>query len=154
VKDREGSRRFRGSHQWAHDPRRPSMGRVMHPSLMGQGHMPPKAQPANPLGFPQRGVLGVPQGIRNLIPRVPNRPINRSETFSAVRSNQPALSPTFATMMHQSSKKRFNCSKLYFHLKHTDLAGISPETRRSLAGDSPEMSLKTDQKPHRGLSSK
>ena len=27
VDDREGSRRFQGSHQWAHDPRRPSMGR-------------------------------------------------------------------------------------------------------------------------------
>jgi hypothetical protein len=23
------------------------------PSIMGQGHMPPKAQPAKPLGFPQ-----------------------------------------------------------------------------------------------------
>jgi hypothetical protein len=80
-------------------------------------------------------VLGVPRGIRFLIPRVPNRLINRSETISAVRSNQLALSPTFATMMHQSSKKRFNCSKLYFHLKHTDLAGVSPESAGDLAGD-------------------
>ncbi|KAK1616278.1 hypothetical protein QYE76_021795 [Lolium multiflorum] len=30
----------------------------MLPSLMGQGHMPPKAQPAKPLGFPQN-----PRGI-------------------------------------------------------------------------------------------
>jgi hypothetical protein len=84
--------------------------------------------------IPSWGVLGVPRGIRILIPLVPNRPINRSGTFPAVRSNQPALSPTFATIMHQSSKKRFNCSELYFHL----ITQTSPETRRRLAGDSPD----------------
>jgi hypothetical protein len=96
------------------------------------------------------GVLGVPQGIRILIPWSPTVRSTDTRRFRpSDQTNQP-LFPTFATIMHQSSKKRFNCSKLYFHLKtqtspeiRRSLAGDPPESRRRLAGVSPEMSLET-----------